>query len=729
MALPQGLTAYNDSSSQVKLEILPLTGGNTKISAPYDWLILCNKQTTIASYTITLPTTDPDGKNYRISTLGTVTSFNFSPAVNGFTNGTILPPGEYRVTFSANLGWIIGLTLGGGGSGAVAAITSGTIDGAVIGGTTPAAITGTNVNYTIALEQSGVPVMSFGSTAFGSGTQATNIGPFAGQNNTGSLNTFVGFAAGQSNTTGVELVFVGDLAGQMHTTGSYNTAVGEHALGYDPAPIANTAIGNDSMRNRVTTPGNGFNVGVGKNTCGYGRGFNHTAIGTGAYTGNGSVILFTGTPTVGDVINLVWTGTFVGSPHTTSFTVSTATLGAIATSYSTLINADSTLLPLNNGGGLTIVQDTSNLFVAFIGTGTTGQSVTIAPSVTGTTVCTVTNGENGFNNIAIGTNAIQGAYVSSGNLNVGIGTGTLYRLTSGAANIAIGSLTSQSITSGSFNNVFGYQAGLNLTTGTRNVGIGDNSLNGVAAGSYNIAIGSGAMSAMPNVTTQPNNANIAIGPNSLVGSTGNAFSNVGLGSQTGKVITTGNQNTLIGSNNSQAITTGANNLILGQSVASVTLTTGNRNIILGVDATADTAATSTSDTVLIKGIGTAVLSSTATNTTPTTILGGITGTSVTTGLTAHSGGGQASALALTTSYNNVTVVAAAADSVRLPVTTIPGISVAITNSAAVNSLQVYGAGTDTINGVATGTGVAIAAGKTAIYYAPASGVWFGGVLT
>lgn len=45
------------------------------------------------------------------------------------------------------------------------------------------------------------------------------------------------------------------------------------------------------------------------------------------------------------------------------------------------------------------------------------------------------------------------------------------------------------------------------------------------------------------------------------------------------------------------------------------------------------------------------------------------------------------------------------------------------------SVQVYGQGTDTINGVTTGTGVPLAAGKTMQLYCYVAGAWFGGVLT
>lgn len=101
--------------------------------------------------------------------------------------------------------------------------------------------------------------------------------------------------------------------------------------------------------------------------------------------------------------------------------------------------------------------------------------------------------------------------------------------------------------------------------------------------------------------------------------------------------------------------------------------------------------------------------------------------SVVTGLTAHAGGGQASALLLTGQTNSVDTVATAADSVKLPPPQFVGQQINVLNNAGANSMQVFGSGTDTINGVATGTGVAQAAGKSAIYQAYSIGTaakWF-----
>ena len=108
------------------------------------------------------------------------------------------------------------------------------------------------------------------------------------------------------------------------------------------------------------------------------------------------------------------------------------------------------------------------------------------------------------------------------------------------------------------------------------------------------------------------------------------------------------------------------------------------------------------------------------NTNNTTLAAGtLTGADA---LTAHSGGGQGSALALTAGINKVTTVAAIADSVALPASA-AGLFVTVINDAAL-SLQVFGAGTDTINDVATATGVALPGKSSATYYCAAAGKWY-----
>lgn len=103
-----------------------------------------------------------------------------------------------------------------------------------------------------------------------------------------------------------------------------------------------------------------------------------------------------------------------------------------------------------------------------------------------------------------------------------------------------------------------------------------------------------------------------------------------------------------------------------------------------------------------------------------TVGGFVVGT-VATGLTAHAGGTKAAALALTASVNRVTVCATANDSVLLP-EALAGRQVAVFNDGAA-SMRVFGQGTDTIDGAATGTGVPLANAKRALFICVADGVW------
>lgn len=95
-----------------------------------------------------------------------------------------------------------------------------------------------------------------------------------------------------------------------------------------------------------------------------------------------------------------------------------------------------------------------------------------------------------------------------------------------------------------------------------------------------------------------------------------------------------------------------------------------------------------------------------------------------TGIVAHSGGGKTAAFPLSATLNRVSTAAAAADSVLLPPAG-AGLRITIINDSA-NSIQVFGSGTDTINGVATGTGVLQVAGSQVIYTSTAAGAYTSG---
>ncbi len=92
------------------------------------------------------------------------------------------------------------------------------------------------------------------------------------------------------------------------------------------------------------------------------------------------------------------------------------------------------------------------------------------------------------------------------------------------------------------------------------------------------------------------------------------------------------------------------------------------------------------------------------------------------GLTAHAGGGQALALPLVREMNRLTVVATVGDSVALPPSA-AGMGILVLNHGA-QAAQVFGAGTDTINDVATATGVSQMASSLALYFCFTAGAWY-----
>jgi hypothetical protein len=93
-----------------------------------------------------------------------------------------------------------------------------------------------------------------------------------------------------------------------------------------------------------------------------------------------------------------------------------------------------------------------------------------------------------------------------------------------------------------------------------------------------------------------------------------------------------------------------------------------------------------------------------------------------TGITATAGGTKAAARVLTAAINVIATCATGADSVLLPAA-LAGLCIFVTNRGAA-SAQVFGAGTDTIDDVATGTGVAQANGKSAVYTCTQDGKWY-----
>jgi len=93
------------------------------------------------------------------------------------------------------------------------------------------------------------------------------------------------------------------------------------------------------------------------------------------------------------------------------------------------------------------------------------------------------------------------------------------------------------------------------------------------------------------------------------------------------------------------------------------------------------------------------------------------------GLTAHSGGGQGSAIALTAAINQITTVAAANDSAKLP-PAVAGKVVLVIQAAASNSMNLFPSSGDQINALGANAAFAMAAGTITSFVCPVAGQWY-----
>ena len=197
-------------------------------------------------------------------------------------------------------------------------------------------------------------------------------------------------------------------------------------------------------------------------------------------------------------------------------------------------------------------------------------------------------------------------------------------------------------------------------------------------------------------------------------------------------LTVGTTLGVTGTSTMAAINSTGTHAVTGAITASTTLgVTGASTLTGAVSCGSTLAVTGTSTQAAINASGTVAAAGALTVGTTLGVTGGFTSGAkvalncIETALTAHSGGGQPGlALSTTKSVHNVATVAAGNDSLTLPVSAGNGSLHIVMNSAAANSLQVFGTTTDTINGVASGTGVAVAAGKSAIFVDYAAGTWF-----
>ncbi len=160
-----------------------------------------------------------------------------------------------------------------------------------------------------------------GAATLGDDDQATFVGAFAGNNNTGPFNTFVGNIAGRFNTTGQSNTFLGYSAGNANTTGNSNTFVGNTAGRSNTTGLNNSFFGVSSGVFTTTGEANTF-LGTFSGQANTGGGFN-TFVGMFAggtnTTGSGNVFLgygagYNSDPTLSNKLYIANTDTVTRPP-------------------------------------------------------------------------------------------------------------------------------------------------------------------------------------------------------------------------------------------------------------------------------------------------------------------------------------------------------------------------------------------------------------------------------
>jgi len=96
-------------------------------------------------------------------------------------------------------------------------------------------------------------------------------------------------------------------------------------------------------------------------------------------------------------------------------------------------------------------------------------------------------------------------------------------------------------------------------------------------------------------------------------------------------------------------------------------------------------------------------------------------------VTAFAGGGKANGVPVTSGITIATVVATAGDSILLPSPKAGDVYWVINRGA--NACQLFAAGTATINGAATGTGISLPAADAVLLACVADGAYLGQIIT
>lgn len=158
-------------------------------------------------------------------------------------------------------------------------------------------------------------------------------------------------------------------------------------------------------------------------------------------------------------------------------------------------------------------------------------------------------------------------------------------------------------------------------------------------------------------------------------------------------------------------------LTVGQSTGAQTLNIGTGATTSGTTKAVNIGTAGVSGSTTTINIGSAVSGATS-----TTTLNGLVVDSISAAVSA-AGSTQGTATALVSTINNVTVVAAAADGVRLP-TAVAGMRILVRNSDSADTLKIYPATGAQINALAANASFSLTAGSTTELFASTTTQWY-----
>jgi trimeric autotransporter adhesin len=401
----------------------------------------------------------------------------------------------------------------------------------------------------------------------------------AGRIDPSSLNTFYGFTAGNSNTTGISNSAFGFQALFSNTTGVHNIALGAYSLSNNSTGSQNTAIGSNSLTSNTTGTSNTA-VGIGslsQNTSGfYNTGFGQSTLGSNTTGGYNSALglsaLFLNTTGSYNTANGLYamvsntTGNYNASNGYYSLYSNTTgsnnlAIGAyadVASGALTNASAIGSGAIVNNSNSIQLGN--SSITSVYAGTGINATLITGGLQVTG--------GSPGIGKVltsdAVGNATWQpagggggGNWSLTGNAGTIDGTNFIGTTDNVPFNIRVNNQKAGRIDPTLDNTFYGIKTGLNNLTGRSNTATGWQALQDNTIGNYNTAHGGQALE--KNITGIQNTAfgygaslfstdgsdNCAIGAAALILNETGSF-NTAVGSTAFKSNTKGDYNSALG---------------------------------------------------------------------------------------------------------------------------------------------------------------------------------------